>query len=112
MDGYGTCQIEDAPMIVGELRKGLNVTFSIGDGVSAYILFITPKVSKIGNLPFGGSIFSRYLVGVLYRGFDYFDLVQDRQYPSYVAEKLSLCSPDAEFVCEFLNALHEELRPK
>lgn len=109
MDNYGTCLIDDAPMLAKRLAVGHNIIFGYTtDNKNAYVLCIVPNIHKIGTLPFGGHVGSRFGVGLLYRGFCHFDL-NNVIYPSYVAEKLGLSTFDAEAVAVMLNAIGHEL---
>jgi len=110
MDEYGTCKLDDAPMLAGKLKSGESIIFSFSkDAVNAYVIFICPQFTKIGTLPFGGNPENSYCVGVLYQGFFYFGLDGGLS-PPYVGEKLELAEPDAKNVTDILNAIGQELK--
>lgn len=110
-DEYGTCLLDDAPMLARHLAEGRDILFGYtADSKTAYVLFIAPKMHTVGMLPFGGANpGSRCAVGVLYKGFYHFDLHHDN-FPDYVGEKLGLKGEDAEAVTLMLNAIGRALR--
>ncbi len=110
MDQYGTCQLDDAPMLAEKLNDGRPIIFSFSnDETNAYVISITPNMEKMGVMPFGGNPTGRFGVGVLRRGFFHFDLNRKELYPDYVGEKLGLAEYDAEAVTKMLNAIRTEL---
>lgn len=110
MDDYGTCSLDDATMLANRLDSEGSILFPFSnDGVNAYVLFISSRFTKIGTLPFGGNPCGSYCVGVLFRGFFYFDLDDGGLSPSYVGEKLGLGPLDAEDVTKMLNAIGKEM---
>lgn len=112
MDDYGTCLLDDAPMLAEHLAEGRDILFGYtADSESAYVIFIAPKMYTVGMLPFGGANPGpRCAVGVLYKGFYHFNLRGNELFPDYVGEKLGLGSVDAEAVTLMLNAIGRELR--
>lgn len=109
MDDYGTCSLDDAPMLADKLKNGENIIFPFSnDGVNAYVLFISSRFTKIGTLPYGGDPVGSFCVGLVYNGFFYFDLSGELSW-AYVEKKLQLAETDAKNVTEILNAIGKEM---
>ena len=111
MDDYGTCLLDDAPMLAKHLAEGRDILFGYTpDSKTAYVLFIAPKMHTVGMLPFGGHPGSHCAVGILHKGFYHLNLHGNNLFPDYVGEKLGLKGEDAYSVARMLNAIGHALR--
>lgn len=111
MDQFQLCTLEDAPAIATELRAGHNVVFGYQFyNTTTYSIFIGQPPVVIGQTPYGGQPYGRYIVGVVYVGLFHFDLHPDEPlHTDYVSEKLHLDAYDAQAVTTILNAVREQL---
>jgi|AntRauTorcE11897_2_1112592.scaffolds.fasta_scaffold31697_3 hypothetical protein len=111
MDEYGTCTLSDAPMLAKKLNAGDAIIFGYSnDDINGYVISISPRLTPVGTMPFGGDPTGKYGIGVLMRGFFHFDLNKiEPFYESYIGEKLGLRRPDARPVAQMLNAIRSEL---
>lgn len=114
MDTYGTCGLDDAPIIAQLLDEGNSVVFSYTNPsvceVTAFVITIATNLTQLGTLPFGGQVNGSCLIACLYHGVNWFNLKdrRDELSPNYIEKKLNMRLPDAENVALMLNAISKE----
>jgi hypothetical protein len=112
MDEYGCCRLEDVDHLALCLKEKGTITFSYSaDQFTAYVITITGPIFPIGTMPFGGNPAGMYGVGVLWRGFDHFDLWGPNEITEYSLRKFKdVGEYEARDISELLENIRLRLR--
>lgn len=109
---YFNARHSDYELIAKALIEHHNILFQFNspDNITSYIVHMTLMPRKLTDLSFGGRVdVFTCLVGVLGRGFHYFDLRESCHGPD-VQHRLNLCSSDASDIALLLTEVFKVFR--